>query len=73
MRTCVTALSDGVELVLLDVAYTDGGAERYQVLLRWGAEPIDEYSDLATIGTVDGPDGERVACDALWVGYHVVI
>ena len=64
--SAVTALSDGVELVLLEVAYTDGGTERYQVLLRWGAEPIDEYSDVATIGTVDGPDGERVACDALY-------
>lgn len=64
--SAVTALSDGVELVLLDVAYTDGGTERYQVLLRWGAEPIDEYSDVATIGTVAGPDGERVACDALY-------
>ena len=62
----VTALSDGVELVLLDVAYTDGSTERYQVLLKWGAVPIDEYADVANIGADDGPDGERIAHDALY-------
>lgn len=53
-----------LELVLLDVAYTDGSAERYQVLLRWGSPPIEEYSDVATIGS--GPDGEKTAYDALY-------
>ncbi|MDY6998930.1 MAG: maltokinase [Actinomycetota bacterium] len=62
----VTALSDGVELVLLDVAYSDGSTERYQVLVRWGSAPIEEYSDIATIGTQEGPDGERTAYDALY-------
>ena len=61
-----TALRDDVDLVLLDVTYTDGSVERYQVLLRWGSAPIDEYSEIATIGTVEGPDGERIAYDALY-------
>ena len=62
----VIALLDDLDLVLLDVAYTDGSTERYQVLLRWGSAPIDEYSEIATIGTASGPDGERIAYDALY-------
>ncbi|UXA17938.1 maltokinase N-terminal cap-like domain-containing protein [Mycobacterium sp. SMC-4] len=66
----VTPLSDdaGLDLdhVLLDVSYTDGSAERYQVLIRWGAAPIEEYSDIATIGTATRADGERIAYDALY-------
>ena len=62
----VTALRDDLDLVLLDIAYTDGSAERYQVLLRWGSGPIDEYSDVATIGSADGPDTRRTAYDALY-------
>ncbi|MGD9619198.1 MAG: maltokinase [Mycolicibacterium sp.] len=66
-----TALLDDLELVLLDVGYADGSSERYQVLLRWGRAgdgkaPIDEYHEIATIGTASGPDGERIAYDALY-------
>ena len=62
----VIALLDDLDLVLLDVVYTDGSTERYQVRLRWGSAPIDEYSEIATIGTASGPDGERIAYDALY-------
>ena len=62
----ITALRDDLDLVLLDVNYTDGSAERYQVLLRWGSAPIDVYSDVATIGTVSDADGEHIAYDALY-------
>ncbi|MGE2837177.1 maltokinase N-terminal cap-like domain-containing protein [Mycobacterium sp. SMC-4] len=66
----VTPLSDGpgldLEHVLLDVTYTDGSSERYQVLIRWGSAPIDEYNDVATIGTAQRRDGERTAYDALY-------
>ncbi|RDH74361.1 maltokinase [Mycolicibacterium moriokaense] len=59
----VVSLRDDLDLVLLDVSYTDGPAERYQVIVRWaGAGPIDEYLDIATIGA----DGDRTAYDALF-------
>lgn len=62
----ITTLSDDLELVLLDVAYGDGSGERYQVLVQWGSAPIEEYSDVATIGVVDSADGARTAYDALY-------
>jgi maltokinase len=66
----VVALRDGtgveLDLVLLDVGYTDGTSERYQLLIRWGTAPIDEYSDVATIGIVGEAHGERTAYDALY-------
>lgn len=68
----VVPLRDDLDLVLLDVSYTDGSSERYQVIVRWdagaadaatsGGRPIVEFLDAATIGT----DGDRTAYDALY-------
>ncbi|GAB2566392.1 maltokinase [Paractinoplanes abujensis] len=57
-----TTLAENLDLVLVDVEYTDGSSERYQIVVAWGSGPIVEYSEVATIGT----DGERIGYDALY-------
>jgi len=58
----VVSLREDLDLVLLEVAYTEGPSERYQVIVRWDTGPIEEYSDVATIGA----DAGRTAYDALY-------
>ncbi|MDY7088414.1 MAG: maltokinase [Actinomycetota bacterium] len=61
-QASTTALDENLDLVLVDVEYTDGSSERYQIVVAWGSGPIVEYSEVATIGT----DGERIGYDALY-------
>lgn len=61
----VVPLRDDLELALLTVGYADGTSERYQILVRWDAAPIDEYSAVAKIGS-DTTGGDRTGYDALY-------
>ena len=56
----VFPLRDGLDLVLLDAAYSDGTTSRYQVLVRWADD------DGSTGPAVIGSDGARTAYDALY-------
>lgn len=58
----VTPLQPDLDHVLLDVSYTDGAAERYQVLVRWADAPVDEFDEISRIGV----DGDRTAYDAMY-------
>lgn len=55
-------LRDGLDVTLIDVTYSDGTSECYQVVVQWDCAPMSEYGSVATIGTV----GEHTGYDALY-------
>lgn len=53
----VTPLRDGLDLMLVDAVYTDGGpSERYQVVVAWDVDGLGDNS-AAAIGTDQGRTG----------------
>ncbi|MBB3600922.1 maltokinase [Mycolicibacterium sp. BK556] len=58
----VVSLRPNLDLILLDVSYTDGSSERYQIVVQWDSAPLAEYDTVATIGS----DEDHTAYDGLY-------
>jgi maltokinase len=65
----VTPLSDDLDHLLLDVAYSDGSRDRYQLFVQYDQAPIGEYAEKAFIGSGQDASGrERIGYEALYDG-----
>jgi maltokinase len=58
----IASLRQDLELMLVDVGYTDGSSECYQLLVSWDSGASSDYTGVATIGN----DNDRTAYDALY-------